>query len=271
LRYCRTALFAADTVPGRLVRLLAPLADRVFLQWHAAARRLVVRHPRVTGIPVRAELFDADRPTARRRLGLREDVCTLLALGGSQGALALNRTLEGALRRLEGDLQVVHLTGVDHLPDALASPLNEARWYRPIGFLPRMGDAYAAADFVLSRAGASTLAELTALGLPSILVPYPHHADRHQYVNANLLRRAGAALVLKQAQMDDRRLLGVIRRLADDADLRARMGRNARRLGRPLAARAVACELAALAGFEISPQYQSVTTPGVQTEHSQAA
>lgn len=267
----RTALFAADTVPGRLVRLLAPLVDRVFLQWHTAARRLVTRHPRVTGIPVRQHLFGADRRTARRRLGLREDVCTMLALGGSQGALAVNRALEGALQRLDGGLQVVHLTGVAHLPDALASPLNEAPWYRPIGFLPRMGDAYAAADFVLSRAGASTLAELTALGLPSILVPYPHHADRHQYINADLLRRAGAALVLNQGEMEERRLLGVIRRLVRDADLRVRMGRNARRLGRPLADRAVARELAALAGFEVAPQRPSVMTSGIQTEHSQAA
>jgi len=266
-----TALFAADTVPGRVVRLLAPLVDRVFLQWHAAARRLVTRNARVTGIPVREHLFGTDRLTARRRLGLREDVCTLLALGGSQGALSVNRALQGALLRLEGGLQTLHLTGVDHLPEALESPLNETGWYHPIGFLPRMGDAYAAADFVLGRAGASALAELTALGLPSILVPYPHHADRHQYANAELLRRAGAAVIIEQTRMTDRRLLGVIRRLADDAALRARMGRSARRLGRPLAARAVARELAALAGFQGASQHCSVTTSAVQTEHSKAA
>ncbi len=267
----RTALFAADAVPGRLVRLLAPLADRVFLQWRAAEHRLVTRNARVTGIPVRAALFGVERAAARRRLGLREDLCTLLAVGGSQGALPINRTLDGALRRLDGGLQVLHLTGVEHLPAALESPVNQADWYRPIGFLPRIGDAYAAADFVLGRAGASTLAELTALGLPSILVPYPHHPDRHQYANAGLLRRAGAAIVLEQAGMTERRLLSVIGRLAEDTDLRARMARNARRLGRPMAARAVAGELAALAGFTPAAQSPSVMTSGVKNLHSKAA
>ncbi len=115
-----------------------------------------------------------------------------------------------------------------------------------------MQDGYAAADLVLSRAGASTLAELTALGLPAILVPHPHSPDRHQQANAAVLGRAGAAIVKRQPELTPRRLAHLVERLAADPDRLERMARRARRLGRPDAARRVAHELARMAGFDTS-------------------
>lgn len=248
----RVALLEANAVPGRAVRLLAPAADLVLLQWGRAARRLRARRTAVTGNPVRQELFELDRLTAMRRLGLSPRKRTLLVMGGSQGALALNAALREALPPLLRscpDVQALHLTGPDHLPAARqwAARLGLAS-YRPIGFLQRMKDAYAAADFVLCRAGASTLAELTALGLPALLVPLPG-AGAHQVANATVLAEGGAAITIRQRNLSPTRLARAIVLLATNDALRARMSANAARLGRPDAARRVARELAALAGF----------------------
>ncbi|MGD2174317.1 MAG: UDP-N-acetylglucosamine--N-acetylmuramyl-(pentapeptide) pyrophosphoryl-undecaprenol N-acetylglucosamine transferase, partial [Candidatus Brocadiaceae bacterium] len=228
-----TLLLEGNAVPGRAVRVLGPVADCVAVQWQEAARHLCARRIVVSGNPVRRHLFGGDRSAARRRLGLEEHRLTLLAMGGSQGALSLNGILQEALTELRADLQVLHLTGVDHLHAALRSPANERPSYRPIGFLPRIGEAYAAADFVLARSGASTLAELTALGLPSILVPYPWASAREQHANANILRRAGAAVVLDQSRLTAERLRRAIEALAADPDRLGRMSEAASRVGRP--------------------------------------
>jgi len=247
----KTALMESNAVPGRAVGLLAPFADCVFVQWDCAAARLKARRAIASGNPVRDRLFGVDRRRAARRLGLSPHRLTMLALGGSQGALALNTALHRALGEVQAkgvDLQVVHLTGVDHLPGALSRAMTLAD-YRPIGFLDRMEDAYAVADFVMARAGGSTLAELTALGLPSILIPYPHAAANHQRANAAVLEKARAAITIPQSELSVRRLADTIEVLACNTRLRAQMAAAARRIGRPHAAESVALELARMAGF----------------------
>jgi UDP-N-acetylglucosamine--N-acetylmuramyl-(pentapeptide) pyrophosphoryl-undecaprenol N-acetylglucosamine transferase len=248
----RTVLFESNALAGRAVRLLAPAVDVMVLQWEQAAAGLVSRRILVAGNPIRAKLFGVRKEAAVRRLGLSPLRRTLLVLGGSQGALALNRTLQLALSMIyakRDDLQVLHLTGVDHLAAALewmnSLPVTS---YRPIGFLNQMEDAYAAADFVLSRCGGSTLAELTALGLPAILVPYPYDAGRHQHANADVLARAGAAVVIEQSGLTAQRLADAVVTLTADARLRAQMADASRRLGRPHAALTVAAEIARMAG-----------------------
>jgi UDP-N-acetylglucosamine--N-acetylmuramyl-(pentapeptide) pyrophosphoryl-undecaprenol N-acetylglucosamine transferase len=267
----RTLLIEGNAIPGRAVRLLAPLADCLVVQWPPAAT-VHARKVLAAGNPVRMRLFETSRETARRRLGLAPDQCTLLALGGSQGALALNQMLLGALRLLQErpvTLQVIHLTGVDHLHQALEAQQHLAMPYRPIGFLDRVEEAYVAADLVVSRAGCSTLAYLTALGLPAVLIPLPHAADGHQEANARVLAQAGAALVVSQSALNEARLAGLIERLVRDGGLRARIARQARALGRPQAAMHVAAELAALAGFSSRQRHQTGQQAGA--ELSQAA
>ena len=249
----RTVVLEANAVPGLAVKVLAPIADCVVLQYECAGRGLRARRIMELGNPVRAHLFGVDRRAARRRLGLDPDKTTALVTGGSQGALRLNGTLFGALRRLADAgvrLQVLHLTGVDHLPAALTrAQEDQLTGYRPVGFMERMEDAYAAADFVVSRSGASTLAELTALGLPSILVPYPYSAGDHQEVNANVLAAAGAAIKISQRDLTDGTLAEAIARLAGSRTFRGRAAFNARRLGKPQSAEKVAGLLATVAGF----------------------
>lgn len=258
-----TMILESNAVPGRVVRLLAPAVDCVQLQWREARRRLSGRRTVVTGNPVRPSLLEGNPIAARQRLGLAPERVTLLVMGGSQGALAINQGLEAALRHLcrNGEtgpesLQILHLTGPRHLEEARRTPVGRDLIYRPLGFLDRMEDAYAAADVVLGRAGGSTLAETTALGLPSLLVPYPHATDGHQLANAQVLARAGAALVIRQNHLTPDLLADLLQEVAERPGWLRSMAQHARTLGRPRAAQSVAAELARMAGFGF-PQPQT--------------
>jgi UDP-N-acetylglucosamine--N-acetylmuramyl-(pentapeptide) pyrophosphoryl-undecaprenol N-acetylglucosamine transferase len=181
----------------------------------------------------------------------------LLSFGGSQAVLRLTSALEAALEELLVDWQVLHVAGEAGLSDARATqarlPESLRGRYHPVGFLTdEMADALVAADLVLGRAGSSTCAEVTAAGVASILVPYPH-AGGHQRANAAWLGDQGAAVVVPDAELDGPRLLAEARRLRDDAG-RGRMAAAARGLGRPEAAAAIADELLALADGRPLPQ-----------------
>ena len=274
-----TMLFESNAVPGRAVRALAPLVDCVQLQWQAAARLLRARRLLVSGNPVRPHIMGGDKLSARIRLGLHPDRCTLLAMGGSQGALALNRALHAALRYLTSGqgrllpngLQVLHLIGPEHLAEAPCDGSLPGLVYRARGYMTRMQDAYSAADFVLARAGGSTLAELTATGLPSILVPYPHATENHQAANAAVLAQAGAAVVFSQRRFSAPKLGGLIADLANHPERRIKMAACARTLGRPDAANVVAEALASMAGFDIPCSQDATIRESRRTTESLSA
>lgn len=197
----------------------------------------------VTGVPVRPSVLHGERDRARRAFGLAADRFTVLVLGGSQGAMSLNRAVgEAATLMMYEPIQILHQTGGEHLEwvrreighrEHLGPPVIR---HIPVAFIERMGDAYAAADLVVCRAGASTLAEVTAWGLPAIVVPYPHAAGRHQDANANRLAAAGAAEVIPDAELTGLRLQELIRELVHDRVRLQAMAEASRRLGRPAAA-----------------------------------
>lgn len=241
-----TMLFESNAIPGAAVRALAPLADCVQVQWEVAAERLHAKRCLVTGNPVRKAILEADRAAALRRLGLSEGRCTMLVMGGSQGALSVNRVLLRALKKLAveaGVLQVLHLAGPAHIRAVRGSEVPGGIIYRAVGFLPNMGDAYAVADFALARAGGGTVAELAAAGVPSVLVPYPYARDKHQDANARVLADAGAAVSVDQDHLNADLLAAIIRDLVEMPDLRSRMAKKARKLARPDAAKVVAGEI----------------------------
>jgi UDP-N-acetylglucosamine--N-acetylmuramyl-(pentapeptide) pyrophosphoryl-undecaprenol N-acetylglucosamine transferase len=243
-------LHEQNAVPGLANRAFARWARRVGLGFAEAARSLPRRaRAVVTGNPVRpaivavrarrAELADE----AREALGLEGDRRTVLVAGGSQGALRIDRAAAGAVRLLRhrADLQLLVLTGPAHAGE-LAGAREEAGALavRAVPFLERMELAYAAADLVVSRAGASTVAEVAVCGLPSILVPYPHATANHQEANARALARAGGAVVLSDAELAPEVLAARVVELVDDPDRMAAMGERAAAWGRPDAARALA-------------------------------
>lgn len=232
----RTMLLEQNHFPGATNRWLAPRADAVCVPSAHAERRIGGRRF-VTGNPVRDEFFAIGPPPAGPEPAL-------LAFGGSRGARSLNRALGAALAPLARRVpapRIVHQTGESDLERARAAGGDYPQGrYEAHAFLDDMPARLAAADLVLCRAGATTVAELCAAGRPAILVPYPHAADDHQRYNAASLVEAGAALMVEDRDLDGERLAAVVADLlADPARLRG-MGRAAHSLARPDATRRIA-------------------------------
>jgi UDP-N-acetylglucosamine--N-acetylmuramyl-(pentapeptide) pyrophosphoryl-undecaprenol N-acetylglucosamine transferase len=243
-------LHEQNAVPGLANRLLSRRARRVALSLPEAARRLP-RSARtvVTGNPVRDEVVAvpanrvALRQEALAELHLEAGRRTVVVFGGSQGALHLNRAIEASVARLAGraDLQVLVLTGPRHVGDVRrALPRVEPLTVRAIGFVERMELVYAIADLVVARAGATTVAELTVCGVPSILVPYPYATGRHQEANARTLQQVGAAAVMLDDAIDGGALVAEIERLLADVNGLRTMAERAAAWARPDAAEALA-------------------------------
>lgn len=235
-------LHEQNAVPGLANRVLAPFATAVALTFRSSRARFSPRvRGEVTGIPLRREIRDV----LPRRAELVEEARTALSLtgrttvlitGGSQGALHLDRTVAGAIGLLasRGDLQLLVLTGAAH-EHVLAEPAGRtmALLVRAIPFLARMELALAIADVAVARAGASTVHELAACGIPSILVPYPHATGNHQEANARELERIGAAEVLLDRDLAPEDLARRIGGLVDDEARRISMGERASSWSRP--------------------------------------
>lgn len=236
-----------DAVPGRTIRLLSRRARAVCVAFDASAARLPGANVVVTGTPLRPEFEAAaqKRRSGRQPQGL--SLRRLAVIGGSQGARRINTALEEALKgllELPG-LTIHHVSGqLDYERlHAMRSGLSaEARErYTLEAFTPSLDTVLAGADLVISRAGGSTVAELTALGLPMVLVPYPH-AGGHQRFNAEPAVRGGAAAVVPDEELSGVRLLSEVKRLSGEpgaARLRS-MAAASLALGRPDAAERVA-------------------------------
>ncbi len=214
LRKHPIALLEPNAHPGLTNRALSSIVDEVWGAFPDADRHFKGKYVH-TGIPVRARLRSLpSRDDAVARLGLSPSRRTILAMGGSQGARSINDALASLVQSdgLPEGWQLIHVTGEKEY-DRVRRALNEtqpAPAVRP--YLHDMTDAYAAADLVLARAGASTLGELTATGKPAVLIPYPHAAADHQRANAEMVARAGAAVVV-----DDRELgAGKLRQVLAD-------------------------------------------------------
>lgn len=224
LRIGPTGLLEPNARPGLTNRLLAPLVDEVWGAFATGDRRFGGKYVH-TGIPVRAGLRALpSRDEAVARLGLAPSRRTLLAMGGSQGARSINDALTSLIKTdgLPAGWQLIHVTGdkeYDRVRTALDGVGGSAPAVRP--YLHDLSDAYAAADLVLARAGASTVGELAAIGRPAILVPYPHAADDHQRANAEMVAKAGAAVVMNDRELQAGRLRAVLADIAIPARLAA--------------------------------------------------
>lgn len=247
LRGAATFLHESNTVPGRANRLLARFVDRAFVGFPEAADRLPARRIDTVGTPVRDSIArlreHRDPASARRTLGLDPDKPVLLVTGGSQGARGLNRLAAAALPGLAlqvPDLQFIHLSGVpDHdTVRGAHAPFGSRSLVR--SFLPEMHLALEAADVVVSRAGASSMAELAALRLPAVLVPLPTAADDHQARNADAFVRSGAALRLNQDSASPSDLVEAVRSLLPGGTHRGGLQLGLERLDRPSAAADIA-------------------------------
>jgi len=204
----RIALLEPNAVAGLTNRLLAPLVDEIWLGVPGARTPDARTH--VTGTPVRTSFLTELEPAeARRRLGLDPRKTTIVVMGGSQGARRINDAVAAfASVPLPEGWQLLHLCGeadFDRLGSLEAGAIARGD-VRLASYLDDPYAAYAAADLLVGRAGASTLAELAATGTPALLVPYPHATDDHQRCNAEGMARAGAAVIVTDAELDGARL-----------------------------------------------------------------
>jgi UDP-N-acetylglucosamine--N-acetylmuramyl-(pentapeptide) pyrophosphoryl-undecaprenol N-acetylglucosamine transferase len=239
-------MWDGNVIPGRAVRATARLATALAVSFDATCRALAAAAPNrpcfVTGTPIR-DIGEIDRLAARTRMDVAPGERVMLIFGGSQAVRRFNAAVAAALPRLVEHLTVLHVTGDDGYAAALAGrealPEADRRRYRPHPFLrEEMLSALAAADLVVGRAGSSTLAEVTAMGLPMVVVPYPHAAG-HQRANAASLVAAGAARLIDDEDFDADALLDAAG-LLEDPVAHLAMAAAARSLGRPGAADAVA-------------------------------
>jgi len=241
------AVFVPDIEPALALRMIARMAQLITvstqksLAYYPKGKRVVV-----TGYPTRAALVNLERAKARHRMGLAGRKKVLLVFGGSRGARSINEALWACLPELLARVIVVHITGhldwprVDGVMDALPPQLKDG--YRAYAYLhDEMPLALAAADLVVSRAGAATIGEYPLLGLPAILVPYPY-AWRYQKVNAEYLANAGGALLLADEALPEQ-LLPAILDLLDDPERLAEMRAAMKNLATPGAAQLIADEL----------------------------
>jgi UDP-N-acetylglucosamine--N-acetylmuramyl-(pentapeptide) pyrophosphoryl-undecaprenol N-acetylglucosamine transferase len=265
-------LHESNTVPGRANRWLARLVDRAFVGFPEAAARLAARATMLTGTPVRPQFQPRAAGACRVALGLDPARPVVLVTGGSQGASGLNELVLGALpllARQAPEWQWLHLAGAndaDRVKQAYAG-LGLRAAVRP--FLAEMELALGAATAGVCRAGASSLAELAAMRLPALLVPFPAAADNHQFHNARAFVDTGAAQLLEQRHATPQDTARRLRGLVEDASTRERMKLALARWHAPLAAEKIAGEIvtavATGAKAQVADRRAGATTaPGVK-------
>jgi len=240
---CVTALLEQNVMAGRANRLLSRFADAVVVAWESSRedfRRGVEIHH--LGNPVRRDIGQVKREEALEKLRLEPGRQTVLVWGGSQGAQAINKAVVAGLAGLEGKKgtpQFIHQTGEEDEGTIKAS-YEKAGVKAHVAAFMHAPTAYAAADVFVGRAGATTLAEICVVGLPMILIPYPHAAADHQSANAVVLEASGAAVVVRQKDLTGEGLAETLEELLGDVEKRKEMSRCARSLARPSAAGDVA-------------------------------
>jgi undecaprenyldiphospho-muramoylpentapeptide beta-N-acetylglucosaminyltransferase len=247
-------VYVPDIEPGMALKLLARFASRITVTAEESRKYFSPKAEMVvTGYPVRPELAKWTREAGRKKLGLTTNLPVLLVTGGSKGAHSLNMAVLEHLAHLLEEMEVIHISGeLDwELVDAIRHemPRKLSQRYHATSYLhDEMGAALAAADLVVSRAGASALGEYPMFGLPAILVPYPH-AWRYQQVNAETLARHGAALVIEDAKLKSGLYL-TVEKLLETPEKLEKMREAMSVLHTPEAAAKIAGQLLELAGVK---------------------
>lgn len=218
-----------NSVMGLANKELAKKADAVCLTYDQAASAVSDRsRVTVTGNPVRSSVLAATREDGRRAFGIPEDARMLLVTGGSLGARHLNQAVAALKEELiaRDDLFIVQVTGpkdLERVNEELDLTPSEASRWQVLGYTDRMGEAMAAADVVVSRAGATSLAEISARAVPALLVPFPYATADHQTTNARSCVEAGAAYMLPDDEVETPRFAELLATLIDDGDVRRAM------------------------------------------------
>ncbi|HLG22127.1 MAG TPA: UDP-N-acetylglucosamine--N-acetylmuramyl-(pentapeptide) pyrophosphoryl-undecaprenol N-acetylglucosamine transferase, partial [Candidatus Manganitrophaceae bacterium] len=243
----KRVILEPNLVPGLANKLIAPMANLVVVAFDESRPYLRTKKVQRLGVPVRPEILQAARRASSH-------LKTLLVLGGSQGAHTINRAMVEALPILEkekGALHIIHQTGKREWEEVKEAYSRQGLSARVEPFIHDMAGVYAAADLVVSRAGAGTLSELAAIGKPSLLIPFPY-AKGHQEKNAAAFVSSGAAEMIPDRDLTGRLIAERVLALLFDATKLARMGEAAKERGRPRAAEEIVKACYALIGAPLS-------------------
>ncbi|HEY1490333.1 MAG TPA: UDP-N-acetylglucosamine--N-acetylmuramyl-(pentapeptide) pyrophosphoryl-undecaprenol N-acetylglucosamine transferase, partial [Verrucomicrobiae bacterium] len=243
----KTFLHESNTIPGKANRWLSRFVDECFVGFPQAASRLHTKSAVTTGTPVRPQFKPRDAAACRVALGLEPDHPTVLVMGGSQGASGINDLVIGALPLLAGwdpQLQFFHLAGSADVEKVRRKYAEKNLRAVVHGFFGEMDTALGAATMAVSRSGASSLAEIAAMRVPSVLVPFPAATDNHQFFNAQAFQETGAAHLLEQknstARASAEKSAGMIADLVTNAAAREKMQTALARWHAPQAAEQIA-------------------------------
>ncbi|MBX3251699.1 MAG: undecaprenyldiphospho-muramoylpentapeptide beta-N-acetylglucosaminyltransferase [Myxococcales bacterium] len=262
-----TALLEQNAHVGLTNKMLAKVVGRAYVSFEET-REVFGKKARVVGNPVRADLAAWARRASADPMGFEARAERILVLGGSQGAKALNETVPAGLAKLAPTLKALGLSILHQTGAAMRDEV--AARYRELGleaevvpFIDDMAHAYTSAAFVIARAGATTLAELQAIGRPSILIPFPFAADDHQTKNAGALAAAGAAIAIAQDALTPESLAEALAPMLADPSARRAMAEAARRRGRPDAAASIVDDLCEWLGWDeaVRPSVPVVAAP----------
>lgn len=235
----KTAVHEQNAFPGKTNIALSKYADKVMLTAKQAEKYLKCKNaPVVTGLPVREEILTAQKNQAREKLGISPDKRVVLSAGGSLGAEALNNVMAEVIKRFHGDnIVFIHAYGQNgkNFPKKLSDVGIDTTQEKNLlisEYIYNMADCMAAADLVIGRAGASSIAEIQALGKASYLIPYPYAAENHQYYNALTLADNGAGFVCEQKDLTSDKVAQVINELLSDYTKFEEMGKKARAMAK---------------------------------------
>lgn len=237
-----TAICEQNTVPGVTNRILGKIVNTIFASFDSSVQYFPSKKVLITGNPIRKGIIDASSNSNN------SDSIAILVFGGSQGAYSLNRFLPEAFSKIEHDkITIIHQTGkkdYNFVKQLYSDNRVEAS---VLEFIDDMAKAYSKSDLVIGRAGAGTIAEITVLGKPSILVPFPYAAHDHQLENAKILEEHEASVLIEDKDATPEKLAHTLTMLMDRDKLN-NMSANAKKLGRPEAAKEIVDELYKMAG-----------------------
>ncbi|MFP4661156.1 MAG: undecaprenyldiphospho-muramoylpentapeptide beta-N-acetylglucosaminyltransferase [Halanaerobiales bacterium] len=233
-----------NVYPGFTNKMLARWVNAIALNFAEARKYFpenIKAEYRVTGNPIRKVILDTDRKSGMKQLSLDANRKTILVFGGSQGAMSINKAMIDVYRHFQDNnrIQIIHITGKKNYNTILDEirkegiNINKSGHYKIKSYITHMEYAYAVADLVVYRAGATGIAEITAKGIPAILIPYPFAAENHQEYNARNLEKHGAAVVILDKDLNGRKLIEKIEMLINDHKRLSEMSRNSRKLANP--------------------------------------
>lgn len=237
-----TVIHEQNAYPGITNKILARFVDKVLVTFPESKKYFPQKtYKKVTGLPVRKEILTINRDEGIKNLNLNPGKLVVLVFGGSRGARSINTAMVDIIKAYQNrdNVQILHITGQYDYQETLTRLENQGIQLELNGditikpYVYNMEDALAAADVVVCRAGATTIAEINAKGIPGILIPYPYAAENHQEYNARALEKAGAAILIKDRELNSQTLKNVLDELMDNKKELIKMKNKSKGLGKP--------------------------------------